>query len=290
MPPQLALDVLYSVASFLVGGTLTWRLLGRARRGHYRKLAQELTEGVYDRSSAYQKLEDRIDTVIAGFDQRESEIRDGFEDGIQAVDPAEVPAGAVGAATGTATDGDALSWMDSCDGPGDAISAEVSETAFVGLPVAEPRSVDATETVVDRFAQSLQVLQKEKSDELERQRNWIGTLEGRIQALESLMQEVAQRGSGAPGSRGDSTETARKPTATPVAEVAIWDQSIQAVYDRITRSERDLAAWHAHHEGLARDRSVSVRRSTNGPRKAATAARRLIVGMMMSGQLAARLT
>src|SRR5260221_9184330 len=171
MPPQLALDVLYCVASSLVGGTITWRLLGRSRRGRYRKLAQELTDGVHDRCSAYQKLEDRIDTVIAGFDQRETEIHEGLEDVIPPVHPAEVPASA---------DGDALSWMDTCDGPGDPISAEVGETAFVGLPVADPRSVDDTQTVVDRFAQSLQVLQKEKSDELERQRGWIGSLEGRI--------------------------------------------------------------------------------------------------------------
>jgi hypothetical protein len=287
MPPLHVPDILYCVASFLVGGALTWRVLGRVRRGHYRKLAQDLRDGVHDRCTAYQRLEDRIDAVIAGFDQRESEIRDGSSAGIHAAEmqAAEIPAplmeapeiqapemqapemqetlppdafaSAAVAGSEPAAGSDALSWMDACDGAGQAISADAGETSFVGLPVAGEPAVDSTETVVDRFAQSLQVLQRQKSDELERQRAWTRALEGRIQALESSMRESAQRERAAQNSRRDAAESAPRAAAT-VAESSILEQSLQAIYERIARSEQEFAAWHAQYEELARERLAAI--------------------------------
>jgi len=255
MPAHLAAELLCCIVSLFAGGAITWRLLGRTRRGYFRRLAQELTDGVHERCSSYKRLEDRIDAVIAEFDQREFELRNEFAEGTCVVEEPSVPAAEVGAAPEAAAEADALSWMDSCDIPGDPNLGVIDETSFVGLPVTEGTILDDAGTTVDRFAQSLQIFQREKSDELERQRGWIGTLEGRIQALESLTQELARRERGVSASRGaGDAESA----AAPNPESAIWAQNLQAVYDRISRSEQQLAAWHAHHEEMARERIATI--------------------------------
>jgi hypothetical protein len=255
MPAHLAAELLCCIVSLFAGGAITWRLLGRSRRGYFRRLAQELTDGVHERCSSYKRLEDRIDAVIAEFDQREFELRNEFAEGIRVVEEPSVPEAEVGAAPEAAAEADALSWMDSCDVPGDPNFGVIDETSFVGLPVPEGAIPDDAGTTVDRFAQSLQIFQREKSDELERQRGWIGTLEGRIQALESLTQELARRERGVSESRGAG---AAESAAAPNAESAIWAQNLQAVYDRISRSEQGLAAWHAQQEEMARERIATI--------------------------------
>ena len=219
MPPHLVQVAITSVVSFLVGGAVAWRMLGRGHRGYSRKLAQELTDSVHDRCSAYRKLENRIDSAIADFERRDAELRNDLTGmsfdapGEATIESTDVPTDAAtvepfvestgagggepvvaeGAAEGTMGESDALSWMDACDGPGGGVQEDAGRTAFVGLPVAEPakaafvglqlpeeRPVEETANVVDQITRGLEVMQREKTAELANQRARIDEHHGRL--------------------------------------------------------------------------------------------------------------
>jgi hypothetical protein len=254
MPPQIVQVILYSLASFLGGGALTWRLLGRAPRERCPKLAQDVTNRVHDRCTAYQRLEERINTVIADFDRREAELR---ADRTGEARPTYSPGAALAAAEAqpeTSTDADALSWMDACGAPVDSVFVEESDTPSADRLILDEGSAQDAEGVVDRFAQRLQTMQREKGAELDRQRRSIESLESRIQALESWSRTLSLHEREVPELLSQEVESA----AAPLVAVPIWEASIRDLQDRIARSEQEIVAWHEHYEKLARERLASI--------------------------------
>lgn len=249
MPLHVIQVALYSIASFMVGGAIAWRVLGRAHGGYSRKLAQELTDSVHARCSAYRSLEGRIDAVVAEFDRCEAELRGEMPEGAQApeassfeeiAETAEPEEQAAGGA-------EALEWMDACVAPGEELLPVAGEAAFVGLPVPEPAVVEETGSVVDQFAQKLQILQREKTDELQRQRGRVDGLEGRMLSLEASIQELLEL-----SRRGHAPAPARTEGAPS------WQRELDELFERLARSEGALAAWHAQHEVWSRERVALI--------------------------------
>lgn len=306
MPPHLVQVAIYSVVSFLVGGAVAWRMLGRGHRGYSRKLAEELTDSVHDRCSAYRKLEDRIDTAIAEFERRDAELRNELAGmsaepgeptapqlaesiaGTTAGTNAGTNAGTVvtesSVAEGTMVEGDALSWMDACDGPGGAMQDDAGRTAFVGLPLPEAGkaafvgaplpeerpAVEDTGNVVEQITRGLEVMQREKSAELAGHRGRLddhdgrlGSLESRVQMMETSIQGLRQlepsRAARADATRIPGADVPGIPTgAATIAADETWARSLQEIHERLLRSERELAAWRAEHERWSRERLACI--------------------------------
>jgi DNA-binding protein H-NS len=102
------------------------------------------------------------------------------------------------------------------------------------MPVAEE-----TANVVDQFAQKLQILQREKTTELEQQRGRVDRIEGRMQSLESAILELAKREPPASAAKSEGTE---------------WARPLEDLLERMLRSEGALEAWKAQHEAWSRER------------------------------------
>ncbi len=240
----LIVAVILSVVSFAVGGALAWRLLDRGQRGNCRTLAQELTEKVHDHVAAYQQLEERINLILSDFDQQQGEM--GAEQPGRIPIPID-PQRAVETAEGqvaTVMESDELAWMDACSEPQAALPDAAFQAPPEGRPVVVEESVQETENVVDRFAARLQIMQREKTAELENQRRAIEGLDRRVQGLESSIDALWKKG----------VEIESGHSAAHRATEQRVEADLVALSDRIARSEQEIAAWHRGYEKLARER------------------------------------